>query len=276
MSPLHYFLIPGLANLPLPDLHCQVLPQHLYGRGGFDELRKKPDGSFITLSIDIGKYIEHLTSVIKFAIVKELQQFLIFFHFVPDVQPQGNYSEMFMYNAVKNNEPSFCRHLNVSRTWYSIYEDNEAVLNSSGYSFHAFKIITSNRLTHQVLVMLGNALCETLNGIKQNNNTACVGEENFYWLTQSDCVWAEIVGFNKAQEYLLDKLGNTANTTNVYEQNRELIHSYFCPNILTSKLNNILGGRREILDPTFYMPTQQNPTEEEQHVDEGSHSPIML
>ena len=30
------------------------------GRGGFDELRKKPDGSFITLSIDIGKYIEHL------------------------------------------------------------------------------------------------------------------------------------------------------------------------------------------------------------------------
>ena len=31
-----------------------------YGRGGFDELRKKPDGSFITLSIDICKYIEHI------------------------------------------------------------------------------------------------------------------------------------------------------------------------------------------------------------------------
>ena len=97
------------------------------------------------------------TSVIKFAIVKELQQFLIFFHFVLDVQPQVNYSEMFMYNAVKNYEHSFCRHLNVSRTWHSIYENNEAVLNSSGYSFHAFKIITSNRPTHQVLVMLGNA-----------------------------------------------------------------------------------------------------------------------
>ena len=144
------------------------------------------------------------TSVIKFAIVKELQQFLVFFHFVPDVQPQGKYSEMFMYNAVKNNEPSFCRHLNVSRTWHSIYENNEAVLNSSGYSFHVFEIITSNRPTHPVLVMLGNALCETLNGIKQNNNTAHVEEENLYWVTQSDCVWAEIVGFNKAQEYLLD------------------------------------------------------------------------
>ena len=114
------------------------------------------------------------TSVIKFAIVKELQQFLIFFHFVLDVQPQVNYSEMFMYNAVKNYEHSFCRHLNVSRTWHSIYENNEAVLNSSGYSFHAFKIITSNRPTHQVFVMLGNALCETFNIIKQNNNTACV------------------------------------------------------------------------------------------------------
>ena len=34
-----------------------------YGRGGFDELRKKPDGSFIASSIDIGKYIEHLSHI---------------------------------------------------------------------------------------------------------------------------------------------------------------------------------------------------------------------
>ena len=32
------------------------------------------------------------TSVLKFAIVKELDQFLIFFCFVPDVQPHGNYT----------------------------------------------------------------------------------------------------------------------------------------------------------------------------------------
>ena len=94
------------------------------------------------------------TSVIKFAIVKELQQFLIFFDFVLDVQPQGSYSEMFMYNAVRNNKPSFCRNQNVSRTWHSIYENNEAVLNMSGYSFHAFKIITSNRLLIRSLLCL--------------------------------------------------------------------------------------------------------------------------
>ena len=35
--------------------------QFPYGRGGFDELQKKPDGSFTTSSIDIGKYIEHLS-----------------------------------------------------------------------------------------------------------------------------------------------------------------------------------------------------------------------
>ena len=35
----------------------------IYGRGGFDELQKKPDGSFITLSIDIGKYIEHFSCI---------------------------------------------------------------------------------------------------------------------------------------------------------------------------------------------------------------------
>ena len=37
--------------------------QFPYGSGGFDELRKKPDGSFITSSIDIGKYIKHLSHI---------------------------------------------------------------------------------------------------------------------------------------------------------------------------------------------------------------------
>ena len=161
---------------------------------------------------------------------------------------------MFMNNAVRNNESSFCRHLNVSRTWHSIYEINKAVLNSSGYSFCVFKIITSNRPTCQVLLMLGNALCKTLNKNRQNNNTAHVGKDNLYWLTQSHCVWAEIVGVNKAQEYLLDKLGDMANTLNVYDQNSELIHSHFHPNALPLELNKILGGPTEILDQPFICP----------------------
>ena len=73
------------------------------------------------------------TSVLKFAIVKELEQFLIFFHFVPDVQPHGNYSKMIMYNAARNNESSFSRNLNVSRTWHSIYENNAAACISSSF-----------------------------------------------------------------------------------------------------------------------------------------------
>ena len=121
--------------------------------------------------------------------------------------------------------------------------------------------------------MLGNALCETLNGIRQNHNTVHVEKDNLYWLTQSDHVWAEIVGVNK---YLLDKLGDMANTHNVFDQNRELIHSHFHPNRLPLEFNKILGGPSKILDPMFHTPTQQDPTEEEQHVDEGSHLPIML
>ena len=109
---------------------------------------------------------------------------------------------------------------------------------------------------------------------KHNNNTACVEEDNLYWLTQSDCVWAEIVGVNKAQEYLLDKLGDMANTPD--DKNRELIHSHFHPHTLPSELNKILGGPREILDPMSYMPPHQDHTEEEQHINEGSHLPIML
>ena len=213
------------------------------------------------------------TSVLKFAIVKELQQYLIFFHFVPDVQPHGNYTEMFMYNAVKNGEPSFCRNLNVSRMWHSIYENNEAACNIGGYSFRAFKIITSTKLTCQILLMLGNALCDTLNGIKQNTNTVRVEKDNLFWLTQSNCVWADIVGDNKAQEYLLEKLGDMANQTNIYDENKDLIHSHFRPNRLPSELNQILGVETQEM---FHTPTPQDSTEAEQHVDEGSHSPIIL
>ena len=181
------------------------------------------------------------TSVLKFAIVKELVQFLIFFCFVPDVQPCRNFSKMFMYNVVKNNEPSFCRNLNFSRTWHSINENNKAACNSSGYSFRVFKITTSNKPTCQVLLMLGNALCDTLNGIRQNLNTVRVEKDNLFWLTQSNCVWADIVGDNKTQEYLLEKLGSMANTPNVYDQNKDLIHSHFRPNRLPSELNQRLG-----------------------------------
>ena len=63
--------------------------------------------------------------------------------------------------------------------------------------------------------MHGNALCDTLNGIRQNQNAVHVERDNLFWLTQSNCVWADIVGVNKAQEYLLGKLGDTANTPNV-------------------------------------------------------------
>ena len=213
------------------------------------------------------------TSVLKFAVVKELDQFLIFFCFVPDVQPHGNYTEMFMYNAVRNNEPLFCKNLKFCRTWHSIYENNEAVCNSNGYSFRAFKITTLTKPTCQILIMLGNALCEALNGIRQNSNTVHVEQDNLFWLTQSNCVWADIVGDNKAQGYLLEKLGDTSNKTNVFDENKDLIHSHFHPNTLPSELNQILGVQT---DETFETPTQQDSTEAEQYVNEGSHSPIIL
>ena len=99
--------------------------------------------------------------------------------------------------------------------------------------------------------MLGNALCESLHRIKQNSNTAHVEEDNLYCLTQCDCDGWKLLVSTKPR--------NMANTPNVYEQNRELIHSYFHPDTLTSELINILGGPRVILDPMFYMPTQQDP-----------------
>ena len=145
-----------------------------------------------------------------------------------------------MYNTLKNNKPLFCRNLNVSRTCHSIYQNNEAVLNSSGYSFQAYKITTLTKPTCQVLRMLGNALCDTLNSISQNLNTVCVEKDNLFWLTQCNCVWADIVGDIKAWKYLLEKLGDTSNMPYLYGQNIDLIHCHFHPNTLPSELNQIL------------------------------------
>ena len=66
------------------------------------------------------------------------------------------------------------------------------------------------------------------------------------------------------------------NTPNVYDQNKELIHSHFCPNTLPLELNQILGVPTEISEPTFHLLTQQDLMEEEHHVDKGSHLPIIL
>ena len=123
--------------------------------------------------------------------------------------------------------------------------------------------------------MLGNALCDTLNSIRQNLNTVYVEKDNLFWLTQSNCVWADIVGDNKAEEYLLEKLADTANMPNVYDQNKDLIHSHFHPNTLPSEFNQILQVRTEVPDPMFHTPTQQHSMDKQQHV-KGSHSPIIL
>ena len=124
--------------------------------------------------------------------------------------------------------------------------------------------------------MLGNALCDTLNDIRQNNSTVHVKKDNLFWLTQSNCVWADIVGDNKAMEYLLEKVGNTSNMPNMYNQNKDLIHSHFHQNTLPSELNQILQMPTQSSDTTFHMTTQQHSTYDKQHVNKGSQLTLFL
>ena len=171
---------------------------------------------------------------------------------------------IYMYNALKNNDPSFCRDLNVSTTSHRIYDNNEAALNSSGYFFWAYKITTLAKPTYQILLTLGNDLCQTLNGIRHNINTVRVKKDNLFWLTESTCVWANIVGDDKAMEYLLEKIGDT--TPNMYNQNKDLIHSHFRLNLFPSELNQILRMQMQASGTTFHTTTQQHSTIDKQHV----------
>ena len=138
---------------------------------------------------------------------------------------------MFMFTAVKNNEAIFCYHLNASHTSHSIYENNIASFNSAGYSFRAFKIVTKTKHKHQVLINLGEAICQTLNAIHQNNNTAHIDPSNSLWICNP--VWSDIVGYTKAHELLIDHTGNPQDKPNYYHDNKSLIHAYFAPNTLT-------------------------------------------
>ena len=119
---------------------------------------------------------------------------------------------MFMFTAVKNNEGIFCDHLNVSCNWHSIIKNNEALLNSAGYYFRAFKIVTKTKPMHQVLINLGEAICQTLNSIHQNNNMACIDPSNLLWIY--NMVWSDIVGYTKVHELLTDHTGNPQDKAN--------------------------------------------------------------
>ena len=47
-----------------------------------------------------------------------------------------------------------------------------------------FKIVTKTKPMRQVLINLGEAICQTLNAIQQNNNMAHIDPSNLLW-TQS-------------------------------------------------------------------------------------------
>ena len=93
-----------------------------------------------------------------------------------------------------------------------------------------------------------------------------VKKDNLFWLTQSNCVWADIVGDNKAMEYLLEKIGDT--TPNMYNQNKDIIHSHFRHNSFPSELNQILQMPMQASDTTLHTMTQQHSTIDKQHVTE--------
>ena len=91
-----------------------------------------------------------------------------------------------------------------------------------------------------------------------------VEKDNLFWLTESNCVWADNVGDNKAMEYLLEKIGDT--TPNMYNQNKDLIHSHFRRNSFPSELNQILQMPMQASGTTFDTMIQQQSTIDKQHV----------
>ena len=59
-------------------------------------------------------------------------------------------------------------------------------------------------------------------------------------------------------------------------QNKDLIHSHFHQNTLPSELNQILRMPTQASDTTFHTTIQQHPTDDKQHINEGSQPPLFL
>ena len=77
-------------------------------------------------------------------------------------------------------------------------------------------------------------------------------------------------------EYLLEKVGDMSNMPNMYNQNKDLIHSHFRQNTLPLELNQILRMPMEASDTMFHMTTQQHLMGDQQHINKGSQSPLFL
>ena len=111
---------------------------------------------------------------------------------------------------------------------------------------------------HQVLINLGEAICQTLNAIRRKNNTAHSDPSNLLWIHNP--VWSDIVGYTKAHELLIDHTGNPQDKPNYYHDKKSLIHAYFAPNTLTPELAGLLNTPEDQVDPAFLNESHEKPT----------------
>ena len=138
--------------------------QFPYGRGGFDELQKKPDGSFIMLSIDIGKYIEHLSHIS----IKYFQYELFILHLYTIIMKQ--WMLRFASFRIRNNTSveNFANNIDL--------EDIRDILNqrkkNGSSSFRYIRYSSSSQFIHAIDAIT-KALPHTNASARKNKN---VGE----------------------------------------------------------------------------------------------------
>ena len=139
--------------------------QFPYGRGGFDVLRKEPDGSFITSSIDIGKYIEHLSCIsIKYF---QYELFILQLYSIIMKQWMLRFASLWIRN--NTSVENFANNLDL--------EDIRDILNqrkrNGSSSFGYIRYSSSSQFIHAIIDAITKALPHANASARKNKN---VGE----------------------------------------------------------------------------------------------------
>ena len=184
-------------------------------------------------------------STLKVSVVKSPNTSAIVFRVQPnDAKSYGSWSEKTFFDHVRN-ERQWTKDISMDSTVLQWFDGNMPMYNGRGYQIRLFVIYVLELPPKEAIIKLGHHICSQINTDPANNTTMSLHEDTFFWTV--DAVWSDLIGCDQALRRLQKEIGQTV--PGLYENNKEIIHSYFHPKTFSMELARILQAPIDQVHP---------------------------
>ena len=181
----------------------------------------------------------------KCCVIETPEENTIVFRFEPDETQNSSWCEKLLHDDIKDKQ-EWVVDLNFDDFCYSWVDNFVPQQNSKGYPFRLFTInIYSNPPAFEILLQIGQRICNKINEKPGNKTKACINEKDFIWINYP--TWSQIIGVAEAQKRLKNLIGPFHE--NSYLQHTETIQAYFKESDLPEYLARLIGAPKK--QPVF-------------------------